>query len=381
MVSASTKMETSWLVSLMRKLDRLDMAVGVAIGILLIAIIVVSSVGQQVKPRIVYLAPVDNLIQNLYAVEVGKPQKEARQLTDSQGGVRDFGVSSDGKYIAYSETQDNGSIRLMLYEVSSGKTSVLQSCDDAICSNPAFRPDNRVVAYERTNLNKDINALPGVPRVWLVDITTGNSQPLFTDSQQLGYSPRWSPDGHLLAVVNYNALGISVHNFTTGEDKTIPSVQGENGQFSPDSKWMLFPKVITLPDGAYVTHYVLVDLTSPFYVQSDLLSSNDPTDEKEAIWSPDSKHLIVARPAPGTAGLAAPQIYNVDVATTQATTVINDTNYSHGSLSLSPTGKMLLFQRFPLNKPGGRLEIWTYNFETHEIIRVAENATFAKWLP
>jgi len=90
--------------------------------------------------------------------------------------------------------------------------------------------------------------------------------------------------------------------------------------------------------------------------------------------------LIVARPT-NFGGLPAPQLFIVDIATGRASPLIEDQVYSHSSMLFSPLGDQLLFQRFPLGKPGARSEIWTYNFTTRALQRVVQNATFAKWIP
>src|SRR5262249_29894406 len=158
------------------------------------------------------------------------------------------------------------------------------------------------------------------------------AKPLFKDSQQLGYMPRWSPDGTRLAVVNINAGGIVVHDFSTEKDITIPSVQGEVGLFSPDGHWLIFPKVVNLPDGRSVTHMVLVDVSTDLFTQHDPTRHSNPNATTKAACQADSKALIVARHPPEAQGTAAAQLYNVSLTNGAATPLVVDSNYSQNYL-------------------------------------------------
>ncbi|MEP7287711.1 MAG: Ig-like domain-containing protein [Chloroflexota bacterium] len=331
-------------------------------------------------PRVVYLGPVDSLVQNLYLLDPTQ-NKAAEALTASTRGVVGYDIAPDGGSIVYAELQDNGVASLSSLDLLSGTSRLIYDCSGATCTNPVFRPDGGAVAFERSDLNVGTGVAPGVPRVWVLDLASSTAKPLFTDNQQLGYAPRWSPDGSKLAVFNNNAGGISVHDFASGNDLTIATVQGEVGQFSPDGKWLFFPKVIEGSAGGYVTHFVLVDLSSPYLVQTDLVPDSDPADDKEASWFPDSKHLVVARVSGGSQGLAAPQVFSVEVGTGKATPLIEDQSYSQSNLTISPSGDVLLLQRVPLSKPGARTELWTYSFASHELKQIVQNGTFARWLP
>src|SRR5260221_7523585 len=331
-------------------------------------------------PRVIYLGPVDNIVQNLF---VADPVQDAApsQLTTSANGIVGYDVSPDGGSVVYSELSGTGAASLMTLDLTTHKSSVLYQCPDATCTNPAWRPDGSAIAFEKVDLNTGTGMTPGVPRVWLLDVASGKVSQLFQDNQRLGYSPHWSPDGNLLAVFDTNAGGIVVHDFKAQTDQTIPTVQGEVGLFSPDGKWLYFPKVVDLGDGNYATHLVLVDVSSALYVQHDLVADSDPADDLEAVWSPDSKQLLVARRPPHDLGSSGTQLYSVEVATGIATPLVVDEAYSQSNIEISPAGDVMLFQRFPLDKPGAHIEDWPLNMSTHALKKVVDNGTSAHWLP
>ncbi len=339
-------------------------------------------------PLILYMGPVDKIIQNLFVVDPSQPQNP-RQLTNASQGVVGYDVAPDGTSVVYSEMQASGATPLKLLDTTTGESRLLYDCKDASCTSPAWRPDGGAVAFERIDLNSGTGMAPGAPRVWVLDIASGIATPLFKDNQQLGYSPHWSPDGSKLAVFNNNAGatnspgGIVIHDFKAQTDHTIQTVQGEVGDFSPDGKWMLFPKVVDQGGGVFVTHRVLVDVSSGQYVQHDLLPDSDPANDAESAWMPDSKHVIVAR-RPVSAdsnAVAGTQLYSIDIDNGEATPLVVDPAYSNGSAEVSPAGDTILFQRYPFNQPGARLQLWTYNLKTQELKQLADNANYGRWLP
>jgi Tol biopolymer transport system component len=332
-------------------------------------------------PRVVYLGPVDSIVQNLYLIDPPMSGETALKITDSQDGVISFDVAGDGSAIVYEQLQPQGTSSLFLFDTATHTSRVLYDCKDAVCSAPSWRPDGGAIAFERAELNSGTGMAAGAPRVWVLDLATNTARPLFTDSQKLGYSARWSSDSQRLAVVSVTAGGIVVHDFASGKDSLIESQQGEVGEFSPDNKWLFFPKVLQLPDTRFVTHLVLVDISSEPFVQHDLVPDNDPSDDVGAMWLPDSKHLVVLRRPGGPGGIARSQLYRVEISTGKATPLTDDASYGQSNLSLNPTGEAIVFQRFPLGKPGARPEIWTLQLTTGELRRIAVNGAMPAWLP
>jgi Tol biopolymer transport system component len=331
-------------------------------------------------PRVVYLGPVDSIVQNLYLADPSEKQAP-QQLTTSKEGVIGYDVSQDGSSIVYAQLEAHGPANLYVWDVASSTSRLLYECKDAACSGPVWQPGGGAVAFEKVELNSGTGMPPGAPRVWVYDVASNTAKPLFSDNQQLGFMPRWSPDGQRLAVFNVNAGGIVIHDFTSGQDSVIPTVGNEVGAFSPDGKWLYFPKVVSITNSQYATHLVLVDVSTQPYVQHDLIPDSDPSDDAEAAWLPDSKAMIVARRLPDVQGTAPTQLYAIDIASQKATPLVVDPTYSQSNISVNPTGDTVLFQRFPLGKSGARPELWTFNLKTKALQMVAPNGSAPGWLP
>ena len=367
------------------KIDRFDTLAVVVIAVLLIAIGVVIAHGDHasgaaaIPPGIIYVGPIDALTQNLWRAAPdgsGSPQ----QLTNVAHGILDFDISRDG-LVAYSDQTAQGGTKLMQFDPATGKSTVLYDCPDATCMEPAWRPDGKAIAFDHSSLNLGTNLPPGAPRVWVYDLTTGQTTALFNDGQKLGYMARWSPDGKKLAVFDAGSAGIVIHDFTTNTDIFISAIQGQVGTFSPDGKLLWFPKIVTVVGGQYVTHLVLVDVNSNPPVQHDLVSDDEAIDDADPIWLPESKSLLLLRIPKGRLDTQERQIYKVDVVSGVATAVLDEQGFTHSNLSLNATGDVLVYQKLELGTSITRPEIWTLDLTTGAKRKVADDGNVPRWLP
>lgn len=331
-------------------------------------------------PRIVYLAPVD-IIQNLYLVDPERPG-EVQALTTSEDGVLSFDVSPDGNRIAYAQMLGRQQVNLYVYDMRTGESSLLVDCPKAHCNNPAWRPDGSMIAYERTEADPDsIVGGTSLPRIWLLDLTVNQIRPLYSDGQRLGYRARWSPDGGRLALYDESVGGIAVHDFATGADMVIRTPQGEVGPWSPDGRWLYFPKIVEPETRRYVSHLVLVDVSGAQPVQSDLVPESEMSSDVEAAWRGEGQALFVVRRPPGSQIVQGAQIVSIDLESRTAAALIDDPAYSNGQMSVSPSGQVIAFQRFPLGKRGARSEIWVYDARTERLFQAAPEGNFPRWIP
>jgi len=331
-------------------------------------------------PLVAYLAPDNGIVLNLFIVNPAKPETP-RQITQSDKGLLSYDILPDGSRIVYAQLEDRGMASLYVYDTRTDTSSVLLKCDKATCNNPTWRADGKMVAYERAEFNPDVGIGPGAPRIWVLDLTNNSTRPLFSDNQRLGYTPRFSSDGEKLAMYDAGQGGIVVYDFKSDKDRFIETPQGEVGKFSPDSRWIFFPRIVQAEDGSYVSYFVLVDLNSDVNMQRDLVPDVKGASDVDATWMPDSSGLIVLRRMPGPERMTrGQQLFAMDLATGKSKALVTDDSYANGQMDMS-ANRQIVMRRTQLGKPGVQSEIWVYAVDSGDFKRITINAALPRWMP
>ncbi len=337
------------------------------------------------RPRVAYLLPADGFPQNIWIADPLDPAGAA-QITFAPDGVYDYDVSPDGTRIAFSEANTlNGIHDIKLLDLDTGALTQLTNCVDASCTNPVWRPDGRVIAYERIEYNSEFSVGSSPTRVWLLDVTTtpATTRPLFADSQILGYDPQWSADGQRIALMDRATSAILVYDFNTEEIVAVPNLAGTSGALSPDGRTLIFPDIVFEEGAAARETLRLAEIdTGAFRLLTD---PNEPIDDKRARWSFDGAWVAVARQDHRVA--RGVQLYLYDPVSEQIRLLTDDPRYSNMFFRWDPTGAQIVIQRFPeltddlQPNTAGRPEIWTLDVATRELTLVASNAFLPRWIP
>ncbi len=339
-------------------------------------------------PRVAYLYPADNAPQNIWAVDPARPDTAA-QITFSPTGIYDFAVSPDGSQIAFSERATDGTSDIKLIDLDTGGLRQLTNCPDSACTTPVWRPDGRVIAYERVDFNSSLQVGRSPTRVWLIDLTTtpASTRPLFQESQLLSYNAQWSADGNRIAVFDSSSVAILVYDFTTGEITAVPSRSGTSGALSPDGTKLVFPDVPPIEEGQNVSQYLrLVDLVSQEL--GYISTPDDPVEDDQARWSPDGEWLAITRRYTDDRYTRGYQLYLIDPdSPADAQPLTDDPSYADGVYYWDATGTQIVIQRLHLFDENGqpdnlaRPEIWTLDIASGTLTRVAMNAYLPRWVP
>lgn len=277
-------------------------------------------------PRIVYLAPADARPQNLWLFDPQIPDQR-RQLTYSVNGISSFSVSPDGTQIAYSELYRGEPLNLKILNLDTGVTRDLFPCANAICSDPLWQPDGKMIAYIHIDLNRQFGSSRA--RLWLLDLaqSPATNRPLFEDSQILGHDPQWSADGSRIALVDQVTGSILVYQLATRHIVEVGQYSGTSGALSPDGSQLVYPQ--GLGSDRIVLYRITLD-TGEIAMISDPNSSES---DLRARWSPDGRQLLFAR----TSGLNQPeQLLLLDIHTNTSTVLIDDTRYTSMNFLVGP---------------------------------------------
>jgi Tol biopolymer transport system component len=376
----------------MQRFDRNTLLIVLALVIVIgitAAIAISQSPASVAGQQVAFLAPTRGPY-NIWLVEA-RNGAVPRQVTFAEGGVFDFSVSADGRYIAFAEQRgDDRVAELMLLDLETNTTRQLTDCigQDAYCTTPVWRPDGRVIAYHRTELNSALDIGPSAPRVWLLDMSTDviNTFPLFENSQLLTTEPQWSGDGNSIVVYESSSQSVMVYHFDaeTEEERvqSIPAGNGNVGALSPDGQTLIFPELLppgeTTPSRAVMR---LADLSTGDI--TPLTPEDELTDDSSVAWTPDGERLAITRvyldEERYTRGF---QIYGMDMATRVLEPLVQDAAYQNSAISWSPDGAHLAFQRFRVQDADVNTvsEIWMYTPETDELFRVGEDGFYPRWV-
>jgi hypothetical protein len=220
--------------------------------------------------------------------------------------------SPDGKRVVYSETGVDGNVDLFVADletgggIPTGLTSAHSrrlTTDPGVDEFPAWTPDGTTIIYENSGAHPlddslfsdtmeiwSVSAAGGTPvrltknsfidtqpdvaadgtvafwrggAIFAMDIDGSNQHRLKTVPPDIGFSPRWSPDGRKIALLQYD-----------------PS---ERAVFSPD---------LNLPADLPLLKVIVVDLATGAVTQ---VGPRVPSDINPVSWMPDGSALLVYR--------------------------------------------------------------------------------------
>ncbi len=244
-------------------------------------------------PSIIYLASGQLNPETLHVESIDG--NVSRELQAAPAPILNFAPSPDGFQIALALLREDGRSELWLIDANTGKNQKLIGCAPSSCSNPVWSPDGKLLAYERNEPTP--NHTTGSKRIWLYDLASGQSAPVFQDNQILGYYPTWSPDGKRLAFVDENEAAIRVTDLVTHAAYLIPSgVLTTAGSFSPDGSQLAYAKLVSV-GSQFMLQLWLAHLNSNLSQNSPVKKSRDVPRQPSDLVSRRRLDRLPAPPA------------------------------------------------------------------------------------
>ena len=306
-------------------------------------------------------------------------------------GVWDFAIApTDGQIAFAALTPTDGSD---LWQVAVGSAAtLLQSCADAFCATPAWSPDGRLLAFSQRNANEFGAAAISPPRLYLRDMASGETAPIFADSQQLGFDARWSADGRWITYISPDLVGVGAHNLEIGAGDFYPTSTGEPGIWHPAQPLFLMTELRQVGE-SYVVHLILVDPISG--ARTNLSGEDSLVEDGAPAWSPDGQWIAFRRnelagpgrtlgkqlwlmPAPGAVSDA---MSNDRAEGGAARPLTADADLDYGAPAWSPDGRYLAYHRFPIKGPNIVISVWVMDVSTGQQWQAASPGQRPQWLP
>ncbi|MBL8045972.1 MAG: PD40 domain-containing protein, partial [Anaerolineales bacterium] len=331
-------------------------------------------------PRVLFLSGQGNQrVRELWSIAAtGGP---LTQITQTEGRVYDYAVAPDGSAIVYTVSNEDRGTDLWWVLPDGNNARQLVTCGADICSVPAFSPTGQTVAFSREPAGITPGTPNGPPRVWTVDLQSGQGAALYQDSQVLGYGPVWSPNGQRLAFFDGSVNSIRMLDLETGTEMLVETFMGTVGSWSPDSNAMLFNN-LNFETGQPYSSLVLADFAKQA-IQPALGNEPNFADYAAPVWAPDGEWVAVALREPSVSS-PGKQIWLgtvTDGLLTLIKPVTADSTYTHGGYRWNPAGTALVFQRFEIDKPFATPEVAVWDEATNTITPLAQDASLPEWLP
>ena len=343
-------------------------------------------------PPVVYLQETDSGQSHLFVRDPG--DGTSRQLTGLSDPaayqVTDFAVSPDGEQIAYATLHRDGRTEIRILPAGGDErdgTFGPLACPaaEAECAWPVWSPDGRLL-YERREIE---DGLPGSPRLFWIDPTTSQTQPLIAGNRNPSYGARFSPDGRWLSYVSPADEGVVLYRLADGTQHLLSSRSGSPAAWSPSSGEVVAGDLVVeafqtapetggqtpLQESASVWLYrTFIDEPG----ERERISPEAAVSDSVPAFSPDGQWIAFGRVPAGTA--AGRQLWIMRPDGEEARPLTDNPGYSYGPPGWSPDGRFVLYQRISTTDPAAAPSVWLLDVATGEETPVVDGGHLPAWL-
>ena len=299
-----------------------------------------------------------------------------QRLTDESTKVISFDAARTGEFIIFTVANAQGGIDLWRVTRTGSDESILLDCKFDRCTTPAISPNGQRIAYSREAAGPTPDIPFGSPRIWVLDILSGQNSPVYADQQILGYNPTWAPDSNKLASFDGLADRINVIDLLENKQYAFSSNTGGPVTWSPDSNKILFTNIDQTESGLR-TQVRLVDIS--LNESQTLIGVKDERDYSyySLTWSADKEKAILGF----RAGEDKPSqiLWLFDPTMLEGVIIADQPEYTYNSPQWDPWGNAVLFQQFKLKGAfNPEIGLWQPGFSEPLVLA---QGIMPHWLP
>lgn len=300
-----------------------------------------------------------------------------KTLTNTGGQVFDYAVSPDGEWLVYSAFNELKGMDLWKVRRDGTESQKILDCGADWCINPAFHPHGSMLAYSRRLAPLQEGAEPGVPHVWLFDLSSGTTQRLSPDPNVSGSEPLWAPKGRRLLMWDGLSGGLRGVDLDAQKSILIPSEMGMSAAWTPDGEAILFIRMVIEEASAYSEVYRYDWNTQS--AEKVLGSSETPWDYGIPVFSPDGQWMAMG--VREVQGSPARQLWLFRPDGSEGTLIAGDPLINFSSFHWHPQGNAIALQKITLGNSSARPQVAVLDLTSRTITLMADDATFPQWIP
>jgi dipeptidyl aminopeptidase/acylaminoacyl peptidase len=271
--------------------------------------------------------------------------------------VEDPQISPDGQWIAYVQMNmdklDNGYKRnIWLMPTDGGKA--IQMTRSGKDSSPRWSPDGSMLAFASARNQKS--------QIYLLRMTAPGGEPrALTNMPNGATNPAWSPDGTRMAFLanmsaedrakeDKNEEEVPPSDKFEADQRTAKKEYEEKKRFDPRPMWRIPYRVGTaFMDERYAQVYVMpVEEGLEKDKAKPRRLTNIDANHDQPQWTPDGKHILTGRTIDPERDMPWRwgTVYKINVETGESTQMTDDTHADFNPV-VSPDGKWIAYQRIP----------------------------------